>query len=334
MKLRLIKIAVQSIYYLNLKKILKVIENMAQQGYGEANGKVILIGEHAVTFGEPAIAIPFTTGRVSALIESLNASESSYIKSEVYDGELVYAPEHLKSVITRFIDKYDIVTPIKVSIDTNLPPSRGLGSSAAMAVAFVRASFDYINKPLTDAVLIEEANWAERIAHGEPSGIDTQTIVSNKPVWFQKGKVTTLKPLDLNGYMVVIDTGIRGSTKQAVEDVHNLCKADSGYLSFVEHIGKLVHEARDSIEHHNFEQLATVFNLCQENLRTLTVSHEKIEQLLEVSKEQGAIAGKLTGGGRGGSMIVLASTLETAEKIVESAQSLGAHHTWIEYLGG
>lgn len=334
MKLRLIKIAVQSIYYLNLKKILKVIENMAQQGYGEANGKVILIGEHAVTFGEPAIAIPFTTGRVSALIESLNASESSYIKSEVYDGELVYAPEHLKSVITRFIDKYDIVTPIKVSIDTNLPPSRGLGSSAAMAVAFVRASFDYINKPLTDAVLIEEVNWAERIAHGKPSGIDTQTIVSNKPVWFQKGKVTTLKPLDLNGYMVVIDTGIRGSTKQAVEDVHNLCKADSGYLSFVEHIGKLVHEARDSIEHHNFEQLATVFNLCQENLRTLTVSHEKIEQLLEVSKEQGAIAGKLTGGGRGGSMIVLASTLETAEKIVESAQSLGAHHTWIEYLGG
>ena len=334
MKLRLIKIAVQSIYYLNLKKILKVIENMAQQGYGEANGKVILIGEHAVTFGEPAIAIPFTTGRVSALIESLNASESSYIKSEVYDGELVYAPEHLKSVITRFIDKYDIATPIKVSIDTNLPPSRGLGSSAAMAVAFVRASFDYINKPLTDAILIEEANWAERIAHGKPSGIDTQTIVSNKPVWFQKGKVTTLKPLDLNGYMVVIDTGIRGSTKQAVEDVHNLCKADSGYLSFVEHIGKLVHEARDSIEHHNFEQLATVFNLCQENLRTLTVRHEKIEQLLEVSKEQGAIAGKLTGGGRGGSMIVLASTLETAEKIVESAQSLGAHHTWIEYLGG
>ena len=45
---------------------------MAQQGYGEANGKVILIGEHAVTFGEPAIAIPFTTGRVRALIESLN----------------------------------------------------------------------------------------------------------------------------------------------------------------------------------------------------------------------------------------------------------------------
>ena len=33
---------------------------------------------------------------------------------------------------------------------------------------------------------IEKANWAEQIAHGKPSGIDTQTIVSGKPVWFQK----------------------------------------------------------------------------------------------------------------------------------------------------
>ncbi|MEJ7398386.1 mevalonate kinase, partial [Staphylococcus epidermidis] len=86
--------------------------------------------------------------------ESLETTNASYIKSDVYDGELQKAPEHLKAVITRFIEKYKIATPIKVSIDTNLPPSRGLGSSAAMAVAFVRASFDYLDEPLSDEMLI------------------------------------------------------------------------------------------------------------------------------------------------------------------------------------
>lgn len=44
---------------------------MVRRGYGESNGKIILIGEHAVTFGQPAIAIPFTSGKVKVLIESL-----------------------------------------------------------------------------------------------------------------------------------------------------------------------------------------------------------------------------------------------------------------------
>lgn len=307
---------------------------MAQIGYGEANGKVILIGEHAVTFGQPAIAIPFTTGKVKVTITALAQDNPSYIHSDVYDGQLSDAPEHIKAVISRFIAQHQIDNPIDVEFETNLPPSRGLGSSAAMAIAFIRASYDYLKQTLTNEQLIEEANWAERIAHGKPSGIDTQTIVSNKPVWFHQGKVTTLKSLNLDGYMVVIDTGVKGSTKQAVEDVHQLCNQDATYMSYIEHIGQLVYEANDAIEHHDFNQLAHVFTLAQDNLRKLTVSHDNIEALLEMCKHQGATAGKLTGGGRGGSMIILAQNLDIAEKVAMAAEKFGAHHTWIENLGG
>lgn len=50
------------------------------------------------------------------------------------------------------------------------------------------------------------------------------------------------------------------------------------------------------------------------DLRHLTVSHDKIERLLKIGEEHGAIAGKLTGGGRGGSMLLLAQDLQTAKR--------------------
>lgn len=307
---------------------------MVRRGYGESNGKIILIGEHAVTFGQPAIAIPFTSGKVKVLIESLEKGNYSAIQSDVYDGPLYDAPDHLKSLITHFVESKHVEEPLLIKIQANLPPSRGLGSSAAVAVAFIRASYDYLELPLSDEELLESADWAERIAHGKPSGIDTKTIVTNQPVWYQKGEVEILKSLDLDGYMVVIDTGVKGSTKQAVEDVHRLCDNDESYMNVVEHIGSLVYLASDAINHHSFDQLANIFNQCQDDLRTLTVSHDKIETLLEIGKQHGAVAGKLTGGGRGGSMLILTKEEVTAKHIVAAAEKAGAQHTWIEKLGG
>ncbi|CRG02324.1 mevalonate kinase [Streptococcus pneumoniae] len=133
--------------------------------------------------------------------------------------------------------------------------------------------------------------------------------------------------------MVVIDTGVKGSTKQAVEDVHQLCESPE-YMKHIEHIGNLVYQASQAIEHHDFNQIARIFNECQQDLRNLTVSHDKIEELLEIGKAHGAIAGKLTGGGRGGSMLLLTEDLKTAKNIVAAVEKAGAAHTWIENLGG
>ena len=53
-----------------------------------------------------------------------------------------------------------------------------------------------------------------------------------------------------------------------------------------------------------------------------------------MERQHGAVAGKLTGGGRGGSMLILTKEEVTAKTIVAAAEKAGAQHTWIEKLGG
>ncbi|MDN8921219.1 mevalonate kinase, partial [Staphylococcus aureus] len=79
----------------------------------------------------------------------------------------------------------------------------------------------------------------------------------------------------------------------------------------------------DVIEHHNFESLADIFNECHEDLKALTVSLDKIEQLMKICKENGAIAGKLTGDGSCGSMLLIAKDLPTSKNIVKDVEKAG-----------
>ena len=46
---------------------------------------------------------------------------------------------------------------------------------------------------------------------------------------------------------------------------------------------------------------------------------------MKIGKENGAIAGKLTGAGRGGSMLLLAKDLPTAKNIVKAVEKLVQH---------
>src|SRR5699024_1100911 len=141
-------------------------------------------------------------------------------------------------------------------------------------------------------------------------------------------------PLTLKGYLIVADTGEMGQTKEAVGDIAaQLKQNESEIRPKIQQLGKLAGTARELIQKNKLEEVGAVMTEAHRLLADLTVSNEKLDQLVEKALESGALGAKLTGGGRGGCMISLASSSKEAERVSKALLKAGAVQTWIHPLG-
>lgn len=307
---------------------------MKETGYGTASGKIILMGEHAVVYGEPAIAFPFSGTNITAAIYPSTANTLDCL---FYRGALDKAPASLKSVkalIHRFIKDFQIQRSFQLKIDSTIPAERGMGSSAAVAVAITRAFFDWLEIDATQKEILTYVEHAEKIAHANPSGIDAAAISGTSAILYQKG--LALKPFDakIDAFLVVADTGIKGQTRQAVKDVARLFEQDpKNVASLIEKIGQLTLTAQQALLENNPLVLGECMDQSQTALKALGVSHPALDDLIAEAKNAGALGAKLTGGGRGGCMIALAENHAAGKAIQQKLSDSGARAVWMQGLG-
>lgn len=303
-----------------------------KMGIGEAHAKLILLGEHAVVYGQPAIALPVNILRMTVTLSPHRYGQ--YIEDnemrrrlELMDDDF----EGIRQLILRLLDKFNSCDmPFSLEIDSNIPRGRGLGASASLATAITKAFYNYFDTDLSKEELLYFTNFSETIMHGRASGIDAASVNSEKPLWFIREEVTAPLDINLSGFLVIGDSGIRGFTTQAISIVQEKLKEFPDITEAnIERLGHLVRDAKEYLITDKIKELGEVMSTSQEILRKLGVSHPKLDRLIKIAKLKGALGAKLTGSGLGGVIIALAASERDAIRISQALSKNGAQNTWI-----
>lgn len=298
---------------------------------GRAHSKIILIGEHAVVYGKPAIALPFPSLEVVSSVKAI--SGELFLACRYFVGKLDEAPKDLKGIAACIIETLKSLKQptdgLHIRIDSSVPIGRGLGSSASSAIAVVKSLYDYFEEKLSKTKLLELVHISETFAHGNPSGIDMMAASSDQPLWFEKDKeispVEVKSPLPL----VVADTGRIGGTLEAVDSIRkNRLTFPDKVKHSIDLLGYYTVQTRSALARGNLLVVGKMMDAAHRELKKLGVSDPELDHLVQAAKERGALGAKLTGGGKGGCMIALASSREHAEDLVEGLLRNGAAQAW------
>lgn len=283
---------------------------------GKAPGKIILFGEHAVVYGQPAIAIPVNKVKATARIfPDFNGSPGNIqvqaldigLDENLYDLDEEH-PLAAAVYLTLKAIQPETIPAFTLQISSNIPIAAGLGSGAAVAVATLRAVSSFLGKPLPDTAVAELSFEVEKIHHGTPSGIDNNVVTYGKPVYFLRDKPIEFLDIKEPTYWLIADTGEKTPTYETVSDVRMKQAQDpQSYNEIFTKIGETTCQARDALINGKLPLLGQLLDQNQGLLQKLDVSSPSIERLVQTARDAGAAGAKLSGGGRGGNIIALAS---------------------------
>jgi mevalonate kinase len=269
-----------------------------------AHGKVILLGEHSVVYGHPALAGALADGVIVETTAGrgvLRIPQWSCVIDPLVDTDTALARAYGE------VRKRAGAPALDLVLTFNLPTGAGLGSSAAMAVAVGRAL------GLDGAALADAAMASETVIHGKPSGLDHTVSIAGGFGIFTRA--AGLRPLHAQPLPIVIGhTGKARDTKGRVARVAELLneRASEVRERFAA-IESLVGRGADAVARGSYGELGAAMNENQRHLEALEVSCPEIERMCAVARDAGALGAKLTGGGGGGCVIAVGNDAAGAD---------------------
>jgi galactokinase len=257
--------------------------------------------------------------------------------------------------VTHLVSKEYSITGFDIHISTDIPIGSGLSSSAALEIALLRGLRDLLSLPLGDLRLAQLGQTVETDFVGAPVGIMDQMAVCLGDE--HHALYINTRTLEYNKVaipdeteIIIIHSGIThqhatGGYKKRREE----CREAEKLLAVpfltdltinelpalerlppplnqrVKHVvteNNRVIETVRAFQYKDVGALKTLFYQSHESLRKdYAVSTPEIDTLIEESKKENDVIGaRLTGGGFGGSIVILAykmKGLAAAKKIIE-----------------
>ena len=200
----------------------------------------------------------------------------------------------------------------------------GLGSSAAFAVAIVRAFDNLLGLSLDDARVNEIAFDCEKLAHGSPSGVDNTLATFARPMLFCNGRSFRSEELELaqTPPIVIACSHRQGATHEQVAGVRARYEQQrTAYAAIFEQVDALSITGAEALVAGDYAALGQLMNVCQGLLNALGVSTPELERMIGIARDAGAAGAKLTGAGGGGSIV--AACPGTVTDVVAALHSAG-----------
>src|SRR5439155_15649496 len=286
-------------------------------------GKVILLGEHAVVYGRPALA----AGRPLGLVAEAVAGDGPIrLESDGYADDPRSARLVAEAAAAVGLAPRDVV----VRVRSELPAGVGVGSSAALAVAVLRALAAAAGRRLVRDEEVAIATRLEAIFHGHPSGIDPAAAALGGCFRFVRGTPAVIAPVrPAVPLPLVIAFGARPrSTGTAVMGLRARWEAERArHEALFDAVAATVEDGARAAEAGDPAAPGHAFDRNQALPEALGVSAPGVEALVGRAPASGALGAKLTGGGAGGAVIALARAPErlAAALGADGTQTIVAH---------
>ncbi len=287
-----------------------------------APGKVILLGEHAVVFEQPAIAV--------AVDQRLRCHAHLH-ESFVMNGAPLSRTTH--PYVSCAIEKHWGGGPIAVETHSDIPSGSGMGSSAAVTASLLAALASLKGGKMQEEEVARDAFDVESVVQGRASPIDTSTsshgrgiFVDSRPgdhlLWHIQRDVREWYVHDCQVprmTLVVGYTGVHAPTGPLVAKVKRYADRTVFARDVIEEIGGIVREGMTCLKSNDQEALGRLMTRDHKLLAILGVSHPSLDKLVRASLPY-SFGAKLTGAGGGGSMIALT---DQPEKVAEAIRLKG-----------